>query len=329
MAAQNNIGRKNKMPKTKVLICGATGFIGRNVAEYLSKREDLEVYGTYFNSPRYEHEQIGLIRADLTDRLDVERVTKDKDIIIQMAANTSGAGKIKTIPHIHVTDNAVMNSLVLRAAFENEVKHFIFPSSSTVYPSSNTPLKETDRIDINSVYYGSANTKLYSEKMCKFFSRQGRTKHSVLRQSNIYGPHDKFDLERSHVFGATLTKVMKAKDGDSIKVWGTGEEKRDLLYISDLVKLIEEVIDRQDSTFELFNVGSGRYISIGKLVEKIIKHSGKKLKIEYDSSKPTIKTNLALDSTKARDFFNWSPKISLDEGIRKTMDWYKENAISD
>ena len=315
------------MSKNKVLVCGATGFIGRNTAEYLSQRKDLEVYGTYFNSPPYEHEQIRLMRADLTDRIDVERVTKNKDIIIQMAANTSGAGKTTTTPHIHVTDNAVMNSLLLRAVFENKVRHFIFPSSGTVYPSFDTPIKETDRIDINQVYYGSAHTKLYIEKMCEFFSRQGRTKHTVLRQSNIYGPHDKFDLERSHVFGATLTKVMKAKDGDSIKVWGTGEEKRDLLYISDLVKLIEEVIDKQDSAFELFNVGFGTMISVGELVEKIIKSSGKKLKIEYDPSKPTIKTNLALDSTKARDFFDWSPKVSLDEGIKETIEWYKENLI--
>lgn len=325
MAGLNNTGQKNKMGRRKVLVCGATGFIGRNIAEYLSKRKDFEVYGTYFNSPPYENEQIRLIRADLTDRIDVERVVKNKDVIIQTAAVTSGAGKITTTPHIHVTDNAVMNSLLLRAAFENEVKHFIFPSSSTVYPSSDIPIKETSKIEINPVYYGSANTKLYIERMCEFFSRQGRTKHTVLRQSNIYGPHDKFDLERSHVFGATLTKVMKAKEGEAIKVWGTGEEKRDLLYVSDLVELIGAVIDKQDSAFELFNVSSGTMISVGELAEKIIRYSGKRLKIEYDSSKPTIKTNLALDSTKAKDFFDWSPKISLEEGIKKTIDWYKEN----
>lgn len=313
------------MSKNKVLVCGATGFIGRNIAEYLSKRKDFEVYGTYFNSPPYKHKNIKLINADLTDRIDVERVVKNKNIIIQMAANTSGAGKIKTTPHIHVTDNAVMNSLLLRAAYENEAGHFIFPSSSTVYPSSDIPIKETDRIDINPAYYGSANTKLYIEKMSEFFSKQGRTKHTVLRQSNIYGPYDKFDLERSHVFGATLAKVMKAKEGETIKVWGTGEEKRDLLYISDLVKLIEKAIDKQDSSFELFNVGSGTMISIRGLVEKIIEYSGKRLKIEYDASKPTIKTNLALDSSKARDFFNWSPEISLEEGINETIIWYKDN----
>ena len=182
------------MSKNKVLVCGATGFIGRNIAEYLSKRKEFEVHGTYFNSPPYKHEQIELMRADLTDRLDVERVIKDKDIIIQMAANTSGAGKTTTTPHIHVTDNAVMNSLLLSAAFDNKVKHFIFPSSGTVYPSSDTPIKETGRIDINPVYYGSAHTKLYIEKMCEFFSSQGRTKHTVLRQSNVYGPHYKFYL---------------------------------------------------------------------------------------------------------------------------------------
>ena len=312
------------MSKNKVLVCGATGFIGRNLAEYLSKREDFEVYGTYFNSPQYELANIRLIHTDLTERLDVESITKGKDIIIQMAANTSGAGKTIATPHIHVTDNAIMNSLLLRAAFENNVKHFIFPSSGTVYPSSDIPQKETDKIEINPVYYGSANTKLYIEKMCDFFSKQGVTKYTVLRQSNIYGPYDKFDLERSHVFGATLTKVMKAQEGETINVWGTGEEKRDFLYVSDLVKLIETVIDKQSSPFELFNVGYSMMISVGELVKKIIKSSGKKLKIEYDTSKPTIKTNIALDSTKAREFFNWSPKISLDEGIKRTIEWYEK-----
>lgn len=314
--------------KKKVLICGATGFIGRNVAECLSKREDFEIYGTYHNSKPYEKENIRLMRVDLTNKIDIDQITKDKDVIIQMAANTSGAGKTTTTPHIHVTDNAIVNSLLLRAAFENNVGHFIFPSSGTVYPSSDTPIKETGMIEINPVYYGSANTKLYIERMCEFFSRQGRTKHTVLRQSNIYGPYDKFDLERSHVFGATLTKVMKANDGDSIKVWGTGEEKRDLLHVSDLVRLIESVIDKQSSQFELFNVGSGTYTSIGELVKKIITNSGKNLKIEYDPSKPTIKTNLALDSTKAREYFGWSPQISLDEGIKRTVEWYKENIVN-
>ena len=81
------------------------------------------------------------------------------------------------------------------------------------------------------------NTKVYVEKMCEFFSRLGKTKHTVLRHSNMYGPHDKYDLEKSHVFGATVTKVMNSTDG-KVNVWGTGEEKRDLLYVGDLVDFI-------------------------------------------------------------------------------------------
>ncbi len=312
--------------KKKILVCGSTGFIGRNVAEHLSKRDDFEVYGTYFRSRPYEG-NVNLVYADLTNKLDVENVVRDKEVIIQMAANTSGAGKTLTQPHIHVTDNAIMNSLLLREAFENNVKHFIFPSSGTVYPSSDRPIVETDAIDINPVYYGSANTKLYIEKMCEFFSNCNRTKHTVLRQSNIYGPHDKFDLEKSHVFGATLTKVMSAEDGGSVNVWGSGEEKRDLLHVSDLCSLIELVIDKQPSRFELFNVGCGSMISIGDLVKRTIDLSGKNLKIEYEPSKPTIKIDIALDSTKAREYFNWSPRVSLNEGISRTMEWYKENIV--
>ena len=87
-------------------------------------------------------------------------------------------------------------------------------------------------------YFGIGWTKLYIEKMCEFFSRLGVTKHTVIRHTNVFGPHDKFDLERSHVFGATVTKAMTSTTG-AITVWGTGEEARDLIYVDDLVRFVE------------------------------------------------------------------------------------------
>ena len=92
--------------------------------------------------------------------------------------------------------------------------------------------------------------------MCQFYSRLGKTKHTVIRHSNMYGPYDKYDLEKSHVFGATVTKVMESKDG-KVNVWGTGEEKRDLLYVEDLVDFIDTALNNQSSPYELFNVGLG------------------------------------------------------------------------
>ena len=124
-----------------------------------------------------------------------------------------------------------------------------------------------------------------------------------------------------------MTKVMTAPEGGKIIVWGTGEEERDLLYVSDIVSFIEEALDKQKSQFELINVGYGSSVSVANLVKMIIEASGKNLKIEYDATKPTIKTKVALDSTKAKKIFGWKPKISLKEGIKITMDWYKENIL--
>jgi len=187
-------------------------------------------------------------------------------------------------------------------------------------------LKETD-FDANKElypsYFGVGWTKVYIEKMCEFYSRISNTKYTVIRHSNIYGPHDKFDLEKSHVFGATVTKVMTAKDNGSILVWGSGEEERDLLYVSDLVNFVDLSIEKQKSKFGLFNVGCGKSFSVRKLVEKIIGASARKIKIEYDLTKPTIKTRLCLDTTKAKKLLGWTPAVSLQDGIHKTVDWYK------
>jgi nucleoside-diphosphate-sugar epimerase len=145
-----------------------------------------------------------------------------------------------------------------------------------------------------------------------------------LRHSNIYGPWDKFDLERSHVFGATMTKVLTARDG-KIVVWGDGSEGRDLLYVSDLVDFVELSLKRQERQFELTNVGLGKAISVKDLVQQLIDASGKSLRIEYDATKPSLKTKLCLDVTKARETLGWAPKVSLEQGIRLTMQWYREH----
>lgn len=316
-----------KKMKKKILICGSTGFIGRNTAEAFAEDSSFEVYGTYFKSKPLKNSRIKMIKADLTNKDDVLKAIKGKDIVIQAAATTSGAKDIVTKPYYHVTDNTIMNALIFRAAFECKVSRVIFFSCTTMYQSGSRPVKETDfnpNDEIYPSYFGGAWMKIYNEKMCEFYSRISETKYTVIRHSNIYGPHDKYDLERSHVFGATVTKTMAAKDGDKIVVWGAGNEERDLLYISDLVDFVKLTVEKQRDKFQLFNAGYGSSISVKELVERIIKHSGKRLAIEYDSSKPSIKTKICLDSTKAKEIFGWTPKTTLDKGIKKTIDWYKE-----
>ncbi|MFH1368233.1 MAG: NAD-dependent epimerase/dehydratase family protein [Elusimicrobiota bacterium] len=312
--------------KQKILVCGSTGFIGRNIAESLSENRACEVYGTFLDSAPLKSKKIKMLKADLTSEKDVKRVLSGIDIVIQAAATTSGVKDIFSKPHYHVTDNAVMNALIFKNAVELKVKHLVFFSCTIMYQSSEIPIKETDfdaNKDILGAYFGAGWTKICNEKMCEFYSRTGNTKFTVIRHSNIYGPYDKYDLEHSHVFGATMTKVMTAKDGDKITVWGEGKEERDLLHVADLVDLVKAVVSKQNSKFELINAGSGSSIGVGALVKKIIQISGKNLNIEFDSSKPNLNTRVSLDSSKARDLFGWNPKIILDDGISKTIEWYR------
>src|SRR3989338_5081580 len=162
------------MNRKKILICGATGFIGRNISEYFCNKNEFEIFGTYFHSKPWGHPNIKMISADLTQRTDVHNIVKGMDIIIQSAATTSGAREIIQKPYYHVTDNAIMNALLFKSAYDHRVSHVIFFSCSVMYPSSEYPLQETARYsleEINPKYFGAAWTKLYNEKMCDFYSR--------------------------------------------------------------------------------------------------------------------------------------------------------------
>jgi nucleoside-diphosphate-sugar epimerase len=173
-------------------------------------------------------------------------------------------------------------------------------------------------------YFGIGWTKLYIEKMCEFFSRLGVTRHTVIRHTNVFGPHDKFDLERSHVLGATVTKAMTSTTG-AITVWGTGEEARDLIYIDDLVRFVELAIDRQTTPYEMLHASAGTAIRIKDLVARIVAASGRDLRIEHDPVGPTIRTSFALDNRRAHEVLGWQPQVAFDEGVRRTVDWWRAN----
>ena len=318
------------MATTQILVCGGSGFIGRNLLERFAARGDVELFATYHTrapSGVAAAMPVRWLSADLTDAKQVAEVIQGKTIVIQAAAVTSGAKDTITRPYLHVTDNAVMNSLIFRACFEQKIQHVVFFSCATMYPYSRDPVREgAVTYQLEDKYFGVGWTKVYLEKMCDFYSRIGTTKYTAIRHSNIYGPYDKFDLERSHVFGATMTKVLTAADG-TVRVWGDGSEARDLLYVSDLVEFVETVINAQRDRYELINVGCGRAVSIRELVERIIALSGRSLAIEFDRSKPTIPFHLALDISRARTKYGWEPRVPLDEGIRKTLAWYREHLM--
>ena len=314
--------------KKKILLCGATGFIGRNILNRLYKEDEYEIVGTYFKSQPIEKYDIDWRKIDLRNPQEISKIMQNVDIVMQYAATTSGAKDIVSIPYIHVTDNAVINSLILREAYEHKIQNFVFPSCSIMYKSAEKPILENDFKEDEGVpekYYGAGNTKVYLEKMCKFYSKFKRTKHTVIRQSNLYGPYDKYDLDKSHMFGATIHKVCEAKDKDNIIVWGKGNEERDLLYVDDLVDLILDALRQQENYFELVNGSYGESFSVNEIVKRIIDHSGKKLSIVYDETKPTIFSKMPISNSKAFKVFNWKPKTNFNDGIIKTLHWYRNN----
>ena len=310
----------------KILICGASGFIGRNLFEILSQRPDLDVYGTYLNRRFSKNKR--LRRADLTDQEWAREVTKGMDVVINAAAITDGSGAVAANPGRYITNNIRINTNLIEGAHENNVSHFIFLSCSILYPANSaTPLKETD-IDLSLIhprYYTGARMKLFSEDLCHFFSTFGKTRFTIIRHSNNYGPFDKFDTTKGHVFSATIEKIMSPSN-DRVIVWGDGHERRDFLHVFDLVSFIEMAIEHKIDGSSVFNVGSGYSLSVRELVEKMRSLASKSLPIHYDLTKQSIDTNIILDTTRAREILGWQPQIGIDEGIQQTINWYQKTA---
>ena len=310
----------------KILILGASGFIGKNLVDYLSAY-NYELYGTYLKNKPKKNSKIKYYKVNLKEKKQVNEIIKNKDIIIQSAATTGGIKDAKKNPAKYIADNAIMNSIILESIFYSNVKQFIFLSCSVMYESSNKKLKEIDfnpNGKIYPSYFGGAWNKIYFEKMCEYYSKICKTKFTVIRHSNVYGPHDKFDLDKSHLCSATIKKVLDNKN-KRITVWGDGKEKRDLLFVDDLTNAIKLTFTKQKNKYEIFNIGSSTSISVKELVKKIIKISNKRIDISFDLKKPTNKFSLSLDSSKAYLFLKWKPNYNIDQGLKKTINWYKQN----
>ena len=312
--------------KKKLLIAGATGFIGRNMVEYFAQKEEFEVHAIRFNREEYQVKNVIWHKVDLRNPDQIEKVIPGIDIIIQAAATTSGAKDIVSKPYIHVTDNAVMNSYLFRLAFEHKVKHVIFFSCTVMYQSSEKALKESDfdaNKELHPRYFGVGNTKLYIEKMCDFYSRIGETKFTAIRHSNIYGPHDKYDFNKCHVTPATIRKV--ADKMDPIPVWGDGSELRDLLYVSDFVDALQIIMENEKEMFEVYNVGSNKVYSVLEVLDLMKTIAQHDAPIEFISGKPSMIPTRKIDSNKIKEKLGWEAKTSLTDGLSLAYNWYNDN----
>jgi nucleoside-diphosphate-sugar epimerase len=309
----------------RVVVLGATGFVGRNMAEAFAADPACEVVGIHHNRPAFSHPKIRWVAADLTTEAGVAAALDGATIVIHAAAATAGSAANLGDPLSMIVDNQIMNSRVFAAANRLGVRHVVWFSCSVMYRSSPQPQREEDydpRDEVHPAYAGVAITKVYFENMCAWHAAHGRTRFTALRHSNVYGPHDKYDLARSHVFGATVTKALTAEDG-RLTLWGTGHAARDLIHVDDLCAAVKAIVTGQNRPYALYNVGAGAAVTTRELAERIVRASGRALDIVLDPGRPTIDTELSLDSSRIRDELGWRPRVGLDEGIARTIAWWR------
>jgi len=313
----------------KVLVAGATGFIGTSLCEKLVSL-GAQVRGTlYSHQPKLLNDKIEYLPSDLTKYEDCLRVTSDMDFVFMAAANSSGAGVMKSSPLVHLTPNVVMNTFMLAAAYEREVAKFCFISSNTVYPQVDHSVKEEDaEFDFFDKYYVVGWMKRFSEIMCGMYANKIDSPLDMLivRPGNLYGPFDKFTRKESKVIAALIRRAVE-KENPFI-VWGDGMDMKDFLFIDDF---IEGLILAFTSTehLEVVNIASGHSVVLKDVIKLILELSCHKIdEVKFDLTKPVMIPNRYIDISKLSSATGWAPKTSLRNGLDATIKWYQEEYAS-
>ena len=313
---------------SKILILGATGFVGRNLAERLYKEGYTNLRNHGFNR---KLEGFGeSVQGDLRDDKFVEEIMKGVDVVYHCAASTSNAVDTIYAPLLHVTPNVIINALTMEKAYKEGVKKFIFLSSSTIYPESGErAVRETDNIyeSIYKTYFPVGWMKRYAEVLCKMYSEIliNPMQTVIVRPANLYGPHDKYDLDKCHVTPASIIKV--ATRLDPIPVWGDGTEIRDLLYVEDFCEALQLIMEKEEA-HEIYNVGSNKGYSVNEVIEYLKEIEGLESPIDYVNNKAPMIPKRLIDSYKIFYTLGWEAKTSIKEGLEKTIKWYKSEYLN-
>ena len=234
-------------------------------------------------------------------------------------------------PADFIYHNVQSQANVIHSAWKSGVKKLLFLGSSCIYPKGcPQPMKEeylmSGKLEPTSEPYAIA--KIAGIKMCQSYNRQYGTDYISVVPADLYGPNDDFDPETGHVLPALIRKMHEAKIGNEreVVVWGTGSPRRESLHVDDLADACILLMNKYDES-EMINVGSGEDLSIRELALLVRNVVGFKGEVVFDELKPDGAPRKLLDIGKIRKL-GWSPKISLEEGIRRTYDWYKEQVAT-
>jgi len=302
----------------KIYVAGHRGLVGSAIMRKLKK----EGYNNLVYRTSTE--------LDLRRQEKVEEFFKEEkpEYVILAAAKVGGIQANDTYSAEFLYDNLMIESNVIDAAYQNDVKKLLFLGSSCIYPKfADQPMKEDYLLSgkLESTNEGYAVAKITGIKLCEHYNKQYGTNFISAMPTNLYGPNDNFDLETSHVLPALIRKFHEAKmnNEDEIVIWGTGKTRREFLHVDDLADSLLFLMNNYNGD-QFVNVGVGKDISILELAQLIKDIVGFEGEIVNDLSKPDGTHRKLLDVTKLNDL-GWEAQISLEKGIKETYQWFKEN----
>ncbi len=305
----------------KVVVTGGRGFLGGFVCRALEVRGANVV-------------PLGSSDYDLIDQRDVARLYSEQSpaIVIHLAAACGGIGANVENPAKFLYENAMMGLMLLDEGRKHDLKKFVLISTTCSYPKdAPLPLHEdsiwTGKPVGATGPYGMAKRLLH--EACETYGRQYSLPCAVLVPANLYGPEDHFEEEKSHVIPAIIRRYVEAHDSGLAKVsnWGSGTPTREFLHVADAAEAIA-IAAEKDVDSAPINIGTGIETSISDLTKLIAEAVGYEGEVVWDTDKPDGQPKRYLDVSRANDILGFKAKISLEDGIRETVDWYRKNPVT-
>jgi GDP-L-fucose synthase len=302
----------------RIVVTGGAGFLGGYIIDGLQKRGCKNIL-----VPKIED-------YNLVNLSDVVRMYDDMkpDIVIHLAAVVGGIGANRQHPGKFFYENLMMGVQLIEQARLRNLEKFVAIGTVCSYPKfTPVPFKEDD---LWNGYPEETNAPYgLAKKMLLVQSQSYRTEYGLnsifLVPVNLYGPGDNFNPSSSHVIPALIKKCVDAIDAgdDHIVCWGTGKASREFIYVEDAAEGILLATERYNGS-QPVNIGAGFEITIKDLVDKIVKLTGFKGQIRWDSSKPDGQPRRRLDVSRAKQLFGFQAQMSFDEGLKRTIDWYRD-----
>ena len=319
--------------KKKVLVTGGSGFIGSHVVERLVKNHrGVRVTVAARMSPENRtnldavRRDIRIAKVDLRDPTACRRACKGQDVVLNLAGVVGGVGYNSVHHGSLFRDNMTLQLNMIEAARLQKVPRYLVVSTACVYPRDcaiPTPESEGFRDAPERTNEGYGWAKRMGEYLGRSYAREFGMKIAIVRPYNAYGPRDHYDPKQSHVIAALVRRVCRGEN--PLKVWGDGTSTRAFLYVEDFARGLLDVAEKYPKA-DPVNIGSEKEVSIKDLAKAVLRAAGaEKTKLVFDPSKPSGQPRRACDTKKSRKVLGFTATISLDEGLRRTIAWYREN----